>query len=538
MNIIETIQSEKIFLHLFRDLRTWNNWIVFLKAVFGLPIESRTDRRLFRKCTGLKKPPSSKTKEAFCIVGRRGGKSFISSIMSVYLACFKNWKPFLSPGERGYIFIVAVDKKQAAIIKGYISAILHSSRMFEQMIERETKEQIDLNNDVSIMIKTCNFRTVRGYTILCAILEELAFWRDENSANPDKEILNAIRPALGTVKDSMLLGISTPYSRSGVLWEQFKSGFGKGKDAPLIWKANTMTMNPTIDKKIVENALREDHSAARSEWLGEFRTDLESFLSVDLIEQAVIPNRQELPPVESHVYYGFCDPSGGRGDSMTLAISHRNSNTGKIVLDLMRESRPPFQPQSVVKEFSETLKRYGITQLEADSYAGEWVSNSFRDNGIMIQNSEHSASEIYLNVLPLFSNGYIELLDNTRLVGQLKSLERKTRRGGRDQVSHPPGGHDDLSNSVCGSILRTQKEGEFIRDEWQRGEFYENVPIEDKLAAESVDWLLGRKPEKTKDPIDEHFDVMGMSDEELQREIEKIEKKKRENKYHFAIKKW
>jgi hypothetical protein len=44
----------------------------------------------------------------------------------------------------------------------------------------------------------------------------------------------------------------------------------------------------------------------------------------------------------------------------------------------------------------------------------------------------------------------IELLDHPRLTAQLRSLERRTSRGGRDSIDHPPGGHDDLANAVAG----------------------------------------------------------------------------------------
>ena len=449
MNIIEAIEDKRFFRPLFKDLSTWHSWLIFLKALFGLQIEERKDRKLFRQCTGLKRPSNKPARETYCIVGRRGGKSFISATISVYLATFKDWSKYLSPGERGYIFIVAVDKKQAAIIKGYISGILHSNKYFERMVARETSECIDLINNISIMIKTASYRSIRGYTILCAIFEELSFWRDEQSANPDKEIVNAVLPALSTIPDSLLLGISTPYSRSGLLWEQYHTHFGSNeREAPLIWKASTRVMHPTIDKRIIDDALSKDYSAAKSEWLADFREDIMAFLSLEMIEQAVIPGRIELLRIEGVRYFGFVDPSGGRADSMTLAIAHKDENTNKIVLDLVREARPPFVPKEVVKDFSMTLKNYGISLIESDHYAAEWVSSNFREHEIMVENATSSTSEIYLSFLPQLSNQNIELLDNKRVILQLRGLERKTRPGGKDQVTHYPGGHDDLANAA------------------------------------------------------------------------------------------
>jgi hypothetical protein len=47
-----------------------------------------------------------------------------------------------------------------------------------------------------------------------------------------------------------------------------------------------------------------------------------------------------------------------------------------------------------------------------------------------------------------------ELLDVPRLSAQLCALERRTARGGRDTIDHPPGTHDDLANAVGGVIQR------------------------------------------------------------------------------------
>jgi hypothetical protein len=235
-----------------------------------------------------------------------------------------------------------------------------------------------------------------------------------------------------------------------VLYEAFKKHYGKA-GGPLIWKAPTTTMNPTIDKALIKSALEDDPSAARAEWEAEFRADIEAFMPPEFIEAVVIEGRFELPRIAGVEYSGFADPSGGRQDSFTLGIAHKEKG-GKIILDVLREQKPPFQPSVVVEEFSETLKSYGIDEVESDRYAAEWVSESFRDHGITVRNSALSVSEIYLSFLPLVANGSVELLDNKRLKSQLAGLERKTRSGGKDLVTHYPGGHDDCAN-VCAGVM-------------------------------------------------------------------------------------
>jgi hypothetical protein len=59
-----------------------------------------------------------------------------------------------------------------------------------------------------IEVHTASFRAVRGYTVVACIADEVAFWRSDESANPDVEILNGLRPGMATVPGALLLCIS------------------------------------------------------------------------------------------------------------------------------------------------------------------------------------------------------------------------------------------------------------------------------------------------------------------------------------------
>jgi hypothetical protein len=44
----------------------------------------------------------------------------------------------------------------------------------------------------------------------------------------------------------------------------------------------------------------------------------------------------------------------------------------------------------------------------------------------------------------------VDLLDHPKIISELCMLERRTSRGGRDSIDHPPGGHDDVANVIAG----------------------------------------------------------------------------------------
>lgn len=211
-------------------------------------------------------------------------------------------------------------------------------------------------------------------------------------------------------------------------------------------------LNPTTSEETIRRAMEEDPQAARSEWFAEFREDLEQIFSLEAVERAVVPGRVELPPARGLGYFGFVDPSGGRADSFTMAVAHR-SRSGRLVLDVLREARPPFRPDDVVEEYAGVLRSYGLGEATADAYAGEWVAASFQKHGVWVRQSAAPKSDLYLELLPRVSNGGIELPDSKRLVAQLVGLERRTRTGGRDKVDHGPGGHDDLANAAAGALV-------------------------------------------------------------------------------------
>ena len=151
-------------------------------------------------------------------------------------------------------------------------------------------------------------------------------------------------------------------------------------------------------------------------------------------------------------YAAFCDPSGGVNDAMTLAVAHLRD--GAIcVLDAVLEVRPPFDPEIAVSACTAVLRRFGVTRVTGDRYAGLWPAARFAEHGIAFEQSARPKSDLYCDLLPLLNAKRVELLDNPRLAAQLVALERRTARSGRDTVDHTPGGHDDLANVVAGVLV-------------------------------------------------------------------------------------
>lgn len=209
----------------------------------------------------------------------------------------------------------------------------------------------------------------------------------------------------------------------------------------------------TLPQHVIDDAMRDDPEAARAEYLAEFRADIANFLDMQLVEDATRRKPLELPPSRRETYVAFCDPAGGGADEFTLAIGHRDGET--VVVDAVRGRHG--SPAEIVKEYAQLLRRYEVTTVGGDRYAGRWPRDQFLRWGITYQVADLDRSGLYLELLARLNSGAVELPPCVKLQRQLIGLERRTSRAGRDSIDHAPGAHDDRANAVAGLVVQANQ---------------------------------------------------------------------------------
>jgi hypothetical protein len=451
MNIDQAFRDPRLFGAAFDDLGTWQVWLTILCAAFALPLDAG-QLQTFAQISGGRLPPTRRVRELWAVAGRRSGKSRIAALIAVFLALFGAHR--LARGERGMVLVLASSREQAKVVFDYVKSFLTESPILQQEVENIIRGEIQLRNGVTIAVHSNSFRTVRGRTLIACILDEVSFWRDEQSATPDIEVYRAVLPSLATT-NGMLIGISTPYRKMGLLHQKHRDHFGQDDDEVLVVQGSTATFNPSLGEQTIATQRAADPTAASSEWDAAFRDDISSFLDDALIEQAIEHGRPlELPPVKTlfgSVYKAFCDPSGGVGqDAYTLSICHKDGE--QFVCDLVRGTQGKFDPQEVTRQYAALLREYGIHSVTGDHYAAEWVAGAWSSAGISYVPSALPKSQLYLECVPLFTRGLVRLPEHQTLLRELRLLERTVHRGGRDAVDHPRGGRDDHANSLCGCL--------------------------------------------------------------------------------------
>ena len=332
----------------------------------------------------------------------------------------------------------------------YIEDNFKRSKMLKSRFVRRTADIIELTNNIQIEVRPANSARLRGATYIGVSADELAHWyTDDGYANPDTQVLGAVRPAMLTT-NGMLFMASSPWGRRGVLWDTFNKHFGaKGKPNIFVARGTTVQFNPNISQEIIDAELERDPELNSAEYLAEFRSDLEAYVRLEAVERCISRGWYEREPSTSESYVAFDDPSTGSGDdSWALCIAHaQRGKPNNATIDLLREWRPPFSAEEVIKEICDLCRQYRCYKIVSDR-TGMWTTERFTQyGGVTRDTTAKNKHDLYVGFLPVLNSGCVELLDHQRSINQILSLERT-----RTKIDHPPRQHDDCANAIAGAV--------------------------------------------------------------------------------------
>lgn len=425
---------------------SWGPWRAVLKAGFNLPMTDE-ETRFFEIVAGGRPLPVKRCRELVICAARRAGKDAIASLICAWFAMTFRPDGRVRPGERPLILLLAAGRAQSRSLLGYVRGLFEIPAL-KALITRETQDGFELSNGIDISVGTADFRTIRGRTVLLCVMNELAFWRDENSSNPDKEIYRAVLPAMASLGDrAMLVMISSVHRRGGLLYEKWAKSFGKDDPNTLVITASTRQLNPTIDQQIIDDALADDPQAAAAEYESIWRDDLSSYISLSEVQACVDAGVDVRPPQSGVQYTAFIDASSGRSDSFTAAIVSRDGDIS--ILHRVVEVPAPCDPVKATATVCAVLKTYNIQDAWGDRYAVGFVSSELARHGLTLKHSNKSRSDLYREFLPDLRSRRVRLLDIEK-VAQFAALERRALPAGGERIDHPAYGNtkDDVSNAI------------------------------------------------------------------------------------------
>lgn len=205
---------------------TWAAWRVVMRLFDGdAALLTEDERGAARELTGLEELPTEAPSEMYIAVGRRGGKTrFLSTVLTH--AAAHDYRDRLAPGEVATVACIAPDRRQARTLFDYCAGTVKASPILRAELVKETGDTLEFAHRTRIEIKTSSFRSVRGFTMPLAAIDEAAFLRDEHSANPDIELARALRPALATLGGRLLV-VSSLHRKRGLMYDGYKRFYAK-----------------------------------------------------------------------------------------------------------------------------------------------------------------------------------------------------------------------------------------------------------------------------------------------------------------------
>jgi hypothetical protein len=471
---------------------SWAPWAAIEDTIFGV---EPSDPDLVHRVTGRAVLPSAPVSEFWAIVGRGGGKSRFAARLALFFACARSY-PRVA-GEHVYVGVFAPDRKQAAVTFKYIVGLLRSVPALDRLVRNETKDAVELSTGVVVEVITAGVAAPRGRAYALVIVEEAAFLPADDSAEPDVELLRAVRPALARVPGSLLAVISSPYARAGELYRTWSARFGRDDDAHvLVVQSDTLTLNPAFSAREVARAYAEDPVAAEAEYGAQFRADVQALLMREAIA-AVVPagvrERAPDPTRTSHAHLDFATGSGE--DAAALAIACADDG-GRAVLQAVRRWPPPFDPSAVIAEGAVLLRRFDVATVTIDRFAPGLVADLLRRHAVEARLATQDTSAAFVSLLALVNSRGCELLDDAGLLRELQGLERRALPGGRDRVGHGARGHDDVAAATAFALTAAAHEasepplmliGGSAWGEWQRSHGLNVEPVASEEAPEDVD---------------------------------------------------
>jgi hypothetical protein len=403
------------------------------------------------------------------ILGRRSGKSWISSLIAVYeaykLVSVKD--PLkLFGGLDGDLWIIntAVTGEQAkSIIFKQIRKFVHKCPVLEERICKEGDDVLvfytdaDIENNerikkngglplpgtVVIASGNSNSAALRGHTATMIIYDEMAHYVDTSGKSSGKAVYAALQPSVSNLYfygEGRNVVISSPDMPSGFFYDHFKDS--QVSDTALVFQIPTWDANPKVSRASLEPLFVKDPDRASAEYGAQFRSHASSqYFPPELVDQAMRRKEGWYKQTQGFVnlqYFMHLDPAKN-SDRWAVVICHPemrlDPDTKQYVQWIVQDYSKVFKPspggiidpnEIMDNHILPLFKKFKIVSLTSDQFFSVEQQTKLRNAGIRFNEISYNGAnknKIYETMRDYFINGRIELCnDDMELAGELKNI--------------------------------------------------------------------------------------------------------------------
>jgi len=471
-------------------------------------------------------------RELILILGRRSGKSALSAIFAAYelYKLLKRGHPQafygMPSGSEIRVLCIANDKEQASIVfndmQGHIEAVDYFKNSLSNMTqtfmrfrtEQDKKKYGDGSKKatLSATFKSSIAKGLRGRGIICAILDEIAFFVDDGKSSAER-VYRAIVPsiaqfakkdkktrkAIGDTEGRIIL-ISSPDAKEGFLYRQFQLAMSNSRASSnmLMIQAPTWEIRPDLPQSYYEVEYEKDRRGFMTEHGAEFSDRVRGWIEDyrDLAECIVPELRPRVAGIPREAHWAGVD-FGISGDGTAIALTRLNQSRIELAYHEVwyprrkwKDCNPhllaPLVPQAMSLQdktrldiddiadwFAALSKRFFIMKGVFDQWAGpifEQILHKRHLNQFEMRNFFPSdSSQMYMNFKMNMLTKKVALYDyplpegdhlgeharHSPLISEL--LELQVTSGGKNivivEAPKVSGKHDDVSDALARSIL-------------------------------------------------------------------------------------
>lgn len=459
---------------------------------------------VIKKMLNREKNPDAKLfKDLQLVLGRRGGKTFLASVITVYeaykLLMINNGDPHsyynLPADDEIAIINVALSQQQAGRLFGQVQSRIRNSPFFKGRVSKETASEIRLYTDGDLAKKAqganltvpgsilllcghSNPDSLAGYSAILILFDEIAFY-DETGKVTGKYFYARLKPSLSKFfhyDAGRIVQISSPNSKMGIFYETWEQA--KSEESMLSFQLPTWSINP--DVKFDEDALRKDretnielfNSEYGAQWAsgGTYGNYFEPGLVDRCIRGDVGVHDRIMPGCN---YYLHVDPASGGNNYAAVLVAkqrytdHLGRKRNLIFLAGCWVWRPVKTMGLIFSEIDGDIikicQKFRPQLVTYDDYHSKQSLEKLMSHGIRTRKMSYNRNvknKIYQNLTDLMCHLprpelvlYDDGGESSLLCGELRSLKKKQIQRG---ISIIPDKHgdiktDDLADCLAGA---------------------------------------------------------------------------------------
>lgn len=471
-------------------------------------------------------------RELILILGRRSGKSALSAIFAAYelYKLLKRGHPQafygMPSGSEIRVLCVANDKEQAGIVfsdmQGHIEAVdyfknslANMTQTFMRFRTENDKKKFGENgkkSTLSATFKSSIAKGLRGRGIICAILDEIAFFVDDGKSSAER-VYKAIFPSIAQFArknkktreaigdtEGRIIQISSPDAKEGFLYRQFQTAMSDSKASKnmLMIQAPTWEIRPDLPESYYETEYAKDPRGFMTEHGAKFSDRVRGWIEdYRDLAQCIVPSlKPQVRGLPREAHWAGVD-FGLSGDGTAIALTRINQ--GKIELAYHEvwypkkkwaDSNPhlevPMVPYAMLLQdksrididevadwFFALSRRFYIIQGVFDQWAGPIFEQILHKRNLpqftMRNFFQSDSSQMYMNFKMNMLTNKIALYDyplpdgdglgeharHSPMITEL--LELQATSGGKNitivEAPKVAGKHDDVSDALARSIM-------------------------------------------------------------------------------------